>query len=56
MTEEIDYLVCRNCDTPCYVFEVDAKGRITSALCQICGADEPSDFTIPDVDDVEADD
>ena len=53
MTAEIDYLVCRNCETPCYVFEVDARGRITSAFCRMCGADEPSDFTVPDADDAE---
>ncbi len=55
MSEEIDYLVCRNCETPCYVFEADERGKITSAFCQACGNDEPTEFSIPDIDDMEGD-
>ena len=36
---EVDYLVCRRCSSPCYVFEMD-KGRIREALCMICGNDD----------------
>lgn len=39
-----DYIVCNNCDTPCYVFDVDPKNRITSAYCQACGNDDLSEF------------
>ena len=39
MPEEIDYLICRNCDTPCYVFEMDPKGKIASArTASVCWA------------------
>ena len=40
---EIDYLICQNCATPSYVFEMDG-GQITEALCLVCGNDEPSQF------------
>ena len=36
---EIEYLVCRLCDTPCYVFEMD-RGRLLEALCMTCGNDD----------------
>jgi transcription elongation factor Elf1 len=55
MSEEIDYLVCNTCETPCYVFEVDAKDKITSAYCGSCGNDEPKDFRVPDVDEMDGD-
>ncbi|HTO89195.1 MAG TPA: hypothetical protein VMR54_16860 [Thermoanaerobaculia bacterium] len=40
---EVDYLICKNCTTPSYVFEMEA-GRITEAQCLVCGNDEPSQF------------
>jgi len=55
MPEEIDYLICRNCDTPCYVFEMDPKGKIASAFCSVCGADGPDEFRVPDADERESD-
>ena len=55
MPEEVEYLVCRECESPCYVFELDRKQLITSAYCQVCGNDEPSLFRIPDVDEREVD-
>ena len=55
MTEEVDYLICRNCESPCYVFELDSKQRIVSAFCQVCGGDDAEDFRIPEVDEVEGD-
>lgn len=36
---EIDYLVCRLCDTPCYVFEMD-RGRLLDAICMTCGNED----------------
>jgi hypothetical protein len=42
---EIDYLICRQCNTPCYIFEMDA-GRITEAQCLVCGNDGPGLFII----------
>jgi hypothetical protein len=44
---EVDFLICRNCQTPCYVFEMEA-GRIQDAQCLVCGNDSPSEFTIGD--------
>ena len=44
MTEP-DFLVCMQCDTPCYVFEWDDdKIRAREALCQVCGNDETGTF------------
>jgi hypothetical protein len=40
---EVDYLICQNCTTPSYVFEMEG-GRITEALCLVCGNDEPAQF------------
>ena len=36
---EIEYLVCRLCNTPCYTFEMD-RGRLTEAICMMCGNDD----------------
>jgi hypothetical protein len=36
---EVDYLMCSQCGTPCYVFEMDGS-RITEATCLVCGNDE----------------
>jgi hypothetical protein len=41
--EEPDYYICLQCETPTYQFEF-ANGKLTSIICNTCGADEPSDF------------
>ena len=41
---EPEYLICLQCETPTYQFELDPNGKITAVLCNTCGADEPSDF------------
>ena len=47
-----DYLICVECETPCYVFEWE-DGTITEALCTTCGNDEPDQFATPsDFDDL----
>ena len=33
---DIPYLICKDCGTPCYVFEVQ-DGQVTEALCVACG-------------------
>jgi hypothetical protein len=38
-----EYLICLNCETPCYNFEWGEKG-CTEALCEACGNDEPDQF------------
>jgi hypothetical protein len=41
----VDYLLCRQCGSPCYVFEMD-KGKIQEAQCMICGNDDILQFNI----------
>ena len=55
MPEEVDYLVCMDCESPCYVFELDRRRKVASAYCQVCGNDDPSHFRVPEVDVVESD-
>jgi Zn ribbon nucleic-acid-binding protein len=44
MTEP-DFLVCMQCDTPCYIFEWDDdKFKPREVLCITCGNDESADF------------
>ena len=47
---EVDYLMCSQCGTPCYVFEVEV-GHVTEALCLACGNDVVSMFTVGEWDD-----
>jgi hypothetical protein len=42
-----DYVVCVECETPCYVFEWEA-GKLRDALCQTCGNDDVDRFATPD--------
>ena len=43
--QEVDYLMCSQCGTPCYVFEMEGD-RIQEAMCLTCGNDEISLFNI----------
>ncbi len=54
MKGEVDYIICNNCETPCYVFDVDRRGSITSAYCQACGNDDPAEFRLPEDEGDEA--
>ena len=38
-----EYLICINCETPCYTFEWK-NGKVTEAQCQTCGDDEADEF------------
>jgi hypothetical protein len=42
-----DYLVCLECETPCYEFEWK-DGEIKEALCARCGNEDPEQFALPD--------
>ena len=53
MSEEVEFIICSNCETPCYSFELDQKGNVANGFCALCGADEAKDFRLPDVEDVE---
>ena len=47
---EIPYLLCKECGTPCYVFETEA-GVVREALCIACGNDAVPMFLVADWDD-----
>ena len=40
---EPDYLVCLNCESPCYTFEWK-DGKAVEILCLACGSDDPDEF------------
>ena len=42
---DVDYLVCRQCNSPCYTFEME-KGRPTEAHCLVCGNEDLILFNI----------
>ena len=42
---EIDFLICKQCSTPCYVFDMDG-GRIVDAQCLVCGNDAIGQFDL----------
>ena len=44
-SEGVDYLICRQCNSPTYDFEMD-RGRIQEALCSVCGNDDILFFAI----------
>lgn len=49
-----DYLICLECETPCYVFEWE-DGKLTEVLCQSCGNDDPEQFSLPeDIEDLDS--
>lgn len=49
-----DYLICLECETPCYVFEWE-DGKVTEVLCQACGNDDPEQFSLPeDLEDLDS--
>lgn len=41
--EAPEYLICIDCETPCYTFEWK-DGRVVEGECMACGADEPDGF------------
>jgi hypothetical protein len=42
---EIDYLICRQCSTPSYIFDLEGA-NITEATCLVCGNDNTKMFGI----------
>jgi hypothetical protein len=47
---EIDYVICRECHTPCYIFEMEGE-ELKEALCQVCGNEDPSRFSLGEVEE-----
>ncbi|HVT57572.1 MAG TPA: hypothetical protein VHR45_04155 [Thermoanaerobaculia bacterium] len=48
-----EYLVCLECESPCYVFEW-SDGKIGEILCLACGNEDPEQFADPDELEAEA--
>ena len=44
---EPEYVICLECETPCYVFEW-TDDKLVEALCQACGNDQPDQFATAD--------
>ena len=42
-----EYLVCLDCETPCYDFEWQGE-KLIEVLCQVCGNEDPEQFILPD--------
>ncbi len=40
---EPEFLICVNCETPCYTFEW-AGEEVKEAFCAACGTDDPEEF------------
>ena len=38
-----DYLICLECESPCYIFEWE-DGKVVEATCTVCGNEDPSQF------------
>jgi hypothetical protein len=47
LDDEIEYVTCTGCDTPCYIFDINPQGKIVAAVCTECGNDDPNEFVIP---------
>jgi hypothetical protein len=45
--DEVDYVECASCETPCYTFDLNAQGVIMTAICAECGNDDPLEFRVP---------
>ena len=41
--ETPEYVICLNCETPCYTFEWK-NGDVYEAMCPACGDDDPDEF------------
>lgn len=44
-----EFLVCRSCGSPCYLYELDGD-KILEAVCQMCGNEDIREFEIGDSD------
>jgi hypothetical protein len=43
VSDEPEYLICLQCDTPTYQFEY-ANGKLATVVCNTCGNDDVSEF------------
>jgi hypothetical protein len=45
---EPDFVVCQECETPCYNFEWDLRRDcLVHAFCELCGNDAVEGFRLP---------
>lgn len=44
--ERPEYMVCLECESPCYTFEFE--GKLTEILCTVCGNEDLELFATPD--------
>ena len=42
---EVEYLICRQCNTPCYVFDI-VDSQVMEAQCLVCGNDAINEFSL----------
>ena len=38
-----DYLLCLECESPCYIFEYK-DDKLIEVLCDVCGNEDPAQF------------
>lgn len=43
MSDAPSYVICLNCESPCYEFEWQ-DGKVSEALCTVCGNDDAEQF------------
>lgn len=43
MSDEPEYVICLECETPTYQFEY-ANGKLATVVCTTCGNDDPAEF------------
>lgn len=43
MSDEPEYLICLQCETPTYEFEFH-NGKLAQIMCSSCGNDDVTDF------------
>ncbi|HEX6094819.1 MAG TPA: hypothetical protein VF432_00740 [Thermoanaerobaculia bacterium] len=43
MSDEPEYLICLQCETPTYQFEY-AAGKLATVVCTTCGNDDVTEF------------
>ncbi len=43
----LDYLICLECESPCYVLEFK-NDKLIEAYCEVCGNDDAASFATED--------
>jgi translation initiation factor 2 beta subunit (eIF-2beta)/eIF-5 len=38
-----EFLICLECESPCYVFEWEGE-KLIEILCEVCGNEDPDSF------------